>query len=159
MVDLSKTWEKRFWDIENLEDTLSVASPQYRDPQKYLDNLILGEDNPELAEKRLKLLEDFGAMSKEKTKRLERERAEREYKAKLKELRILRNDFLLKTDWTQSVTDSPLSQEERKNYRLYRKYLRELPKLIENKQVLDFTVLTYHGWFIKKPVFEGSTEI
>lgn len=45
------------------------------------------------------------------------------------ELRRKRNFLLSASDWTQTL-DSPLSDEERKNWQLYRQELRDLPKTI-----------------------------
>lgn len=45
---------------------------------------------------------------------------------KLNELRQQRNMLLAETDWTQ-MPDSPLSEEEKENYRIYRQALRDLP--------------------------------
>jgi len=43
-----------------------------------------------------------------------------------------RRDFILQlTDWTQSA-DSPLSEELKEKYRIYRKELRELPQKYPN---------------------------
>lgn len=80
-------------------------------------------------------------------------------KQEMVDLRRKRDNFLKDTDWTQSVTDSPLNPEKKKDYRLYRKYLRQLPVLIESKQVLDKEVMSFEEWFYNRPVFEGSDVI
>lgn len=78
---------------------------------------------------------------------------------KLNDLRLERNNMLYSTDWTQAVSDSNLTSEEKKQYRLYRKYLRELPKLIEREQVLDYIVLSFEDWQNNMPIFENYNRI
>lgn len=45
------------------------------------------------------------------------------------EFRFIRNDKLSNTDWTQ-VPDSPLTEEQKENWRIYRQQLRDLPDII-----------------------------
>lgn len=44
-----------------------------------------------------------------------------------KEIRLRRNNELLRTDWIVSVTDSPMTQEKIEEWKVYRQALRDLP--------------------------------
>lgn len=59
--------------------------------------------------------------------------------------RIKRNSYLLSTDWTQ-VSDSALNVEERKEYRAYRSYLRNLPSLHNDGSILTAKVYSFEEW-------------
>lgn len=138
----------------NLTDkrmSLHEIGESVSNPDLWFKNLTATEPE-EVIEKQLSKLESVDYDLKRK---LEQESKQRQFT----ELRNKRNEFLYKTDWTQSVTDSKLDKEVKKQYRLYRKYLRELPKLIENKQVLDFIVMTFNEWKLNSPIFEGWNEI
>lgn len=74
-----------------------------------------------------------------------RELAEREREGWLK-VRELRNNMLLKTDWTQ-VTDAPLTSKQRLLYREYRQYLRDVPKLFsryDEVKIMSFDEFLKH---------------
>lgn len=51
-------------------------------------------------------------------------------------LRDIRDYLLLQSDWTQSVTDSPLTEEQINAWKEYRQQLRELPDKIEDPKPL-----------------------
>lgn len=141
-----KHWFKTRWDRmgeEALRDVLKVASPQYVDPEIYFEELILEEEDETIADKRLTVLENLILQDKASKMEVEMER-----------VRLERNRMLQLTDFSQ-LADVPLSNEEKKKYRQYRRYLRELPKLIEREQVLEFKVLSYTEWCNKPVVFEG----
>lgn len=53
----------------------------------------------------------------------------------LDELRLVRNEKLKESDWTQLI-DCPLSKSEVKRWSVYRQYLRDLPELYESNGVL-----------------------
>jgi len=108
-------FRERFEALEDIEELLSVAAPQYRDPKVYFDKLIANEKDKNIAEKRLRVLEDL------------RVRNEDEKREKALERLVRERDQLLKdTDWTQ-LPDVPLEASEKKFYRKYREYLRKLP--------------------------------
>ena len=53
-------------------------------------------------------------------------------------VRMARNFLLAETDWTQSITDSPLSADEKAQYVLYREKLRDITKTDEfNNNIND----------------------
>ena len=56
-----------------------------------------------------------------------------------------RNSKLLETDWTQ-LSDCVLTVDERKEYRNYRAYLRNLPSLHNNDSVLAAKVYSFEDW-------------
>ena len=144
-----KEWFKKRWSrmaIESLEESLKVAAPQYKDPTVFFKELVLEEENEDLADKRLSVLENLILQDKASKKEVEMER-----------VRLERNRMLHMTDFSQ-LADVPLSNDEKKSYRQYRRYLRELPVLIERDQVLDFKVLTYEEWKRNPPKFEGWNE-
>jgi hypothetical protein len=64
------------------------------------------------------------------------------------ELRVLRNQRLVETDWTQ-VADAPLTEEQKDAWKSYRQTLRDLPEnIIDPKPlVLDFN----HSSWTAKP--------
>jgi hypothetical protein len=53
--------------------------------------------------------------------------------------------MLEKTDWTQ-LADVDLDTEERKEFRLYRNYLRELPKLYNDSSISYAKVYSFEDW-------------
>lgn len=145
MID-KKNWFKIRWDrmgVDALREVLKVAAPKYTDPEIYFEELILEEENETIADKRLTVLENLILQDKSSKMEVEMER-----------VRLERNRMLQLTDFSQ-LADVPLSNEEKKLYRQYRKYLRELPLLIEREQVLKFEVLTFEQWKSKPVVFEG----
>lgn len=131
---------KRDWYIQrwkNLGDVtelLKAAAPNYQDPSVYLQRLILDETNPSLAEKRLKILED-----------LKLETIQEKLDVFLQEIRYKRDELLLKSDFSQ-LPDVPLTSEQKKQYREYRQYLRDLPKHIETSKRLDVRVRDFKDW-------------
>lgn len=56
-----------------------------------------------------------------------------------------RDKKLKETDYTQ-LADVSLSSEEKKTYREYRKYLRDLPKMHNNTSIWDAEVKSYEEW-------------
>ena len=52
------------------------------------------------------------------------------YKYEYQGIRTQRNDLLYKSDWTCSVTDGPLTQEQKDAWATYRQQLRDLPSTI-----------------------------
>ena len=52
---------------------------------------------------------------------------------------------LQETDWTQ-LADVDLDTEERKEYRSYRNYLRDLPKLYDDSSVTYAKVYSFEDW-------------
>lgn len=144
-----KNWFKKRWDKMGdaaLTEVLKVAAPKYTDPNIYFEELILNEEDENIADKRLTVLENLILQDNASKMEVEMER-----------LRIERNDMLYKTDFSQ-LADVPLSNVEKKEYRQYRKYLRELPVLIKREQVLQFKVLSFTEWKNKPVIFEGWNE-
>jgi hypothetical protein len=72
-----------------------------------------------------------------------------ESKAPFANLRLKRNKCLQETDWTQ-LADSTITQEERRSYRNYRAYLRDLPKLHNEESILSAEVYSYEEWLLGK---------
>ena len=60
-------------------------------------------------------------------------------------LRKSRNEYLTLTDRTQ-LPDFPLSQDERKLYREYRQFLRDLPVSIRRKEYILKRVVNFEEW-------------
>lgn len=61
---------------------------------------------------------------------------------------VLRKRRLLKlqeTDWTQ-LADAELDTETRKEYRQYRSYLRDLPKLHNDSSIIHAKVYSFEDW-------------
>ena len=54
------------------------------------------------------------------------------------EIRQKRNILLSQTDWTQ-MPDSPLTEEEKQNYRIYRQSLRDLPAKYDTININEVT--------------------
>lgn len=55
-------------------------------------------------------------------------------------------DFILKeTDWTQ-VADNSLTQDERKEFRSYRQYLRSIPELHNDESIGMARVYSFEQW-------------
>ena len=52
-------------------------------------------------------------------------------------LREKRNDLLAKSDWTQ-VSDAPLSQEKKSEWKVYRQALRDLPNNLDHTDLCKF---------------------
>ena len=106
-------WFKYRWDqLGDISELLKVAAPRFTDPNVYLKELILEEDDQELADKRLRILENLVIQDEEKKLEID-----------LKKGRLLAKQYLSETDYTQ-LSDYPCSQDKRKEYRAYRKYLR-----------------------------------
>lgn len=56
-----------------------------------------------------------------------------------------RNVKLLETDWSQ-LSDCNLTVDERKEYRSYRSYLRDLPKLHNDSSIITAKVYSFEDW-------------
>lgn len=54
-------------------------------------------------------------------------------------LRYIRNNMLLQTDWTQ-MPDAPLSLEQKQQWATYRQQLRDLPSLYSTETSIDNVV-------------------
>lgn len=129
-----KDWFKKRWErLGDISELLKVAAPQYTNPHKYYEDLIENEENDEIADKRLKVLESLVIVDEEEKLELELER-----------LRVERDIALRQTDYTQ-LPDVPLASSIKQQYRAYRKYLRELPRLVKNKQ-LEIGVVSFEDW-------------
>jgi len=125
-------WTKRFEALDDIEELLVTAAPQYQ-PYEYFKKYILEEEDKKLAEKRLKLLENLSISCEEDKLKLE-----------LRRLREDRDVLLKETDWTQ-LADNPLDSNKRKEYRKYREYLRNLPEDIK-KGKLERKLMEFDGW-------------
>lgn len=60
-------------------------------------------------------------------------------------VRIERDLKLLQTDWTQ-LPDAPIKTDERTEYRAYRLYLRNFPKMHSNDTIHDAVVYSFDDW-------------
>lgn len=128
----TKGFKKRFEAIEDIEELLSVAAPQYRDPEVYFKELI-EEADEKIAEKRLRVLENLKAETEEDKLQLTLDRVKRE-----------RLQLLIDTDWTQ-LPDAPVEPSVKKEYRKYRQYLRDAPMLVSSNKVRE-TVMDFSEW-------------
>lgn len=127
-------WFKKRWKrLGDVSELLKVAAPQYKEPHKYFKELILEEENTELADRRLKVLESLVIIDKEAQLEIELER-----------LRVERDEALRKTDYTQ-LPDVPMASSKKQEWRAFRQYLRDLPKLVQNKQ-LEIGVVSFEEW-------------
>lgn len=125
---------QRWKNLGDVTDLLKAAAPNYQDPKVYLEKLILEEENEKLADQRLKILENLKQYS-----------IEERLQVFLQEIRYKRNELLLKSDFSQ-LPDAPLTSEQKKQYREYRQYLRDLPKHIETSKRLDVKVRDFKDW-------------
>lgn len=125
-------FKERFEAIEDIEELLSVAAPQYRDPEVYFKELI-EEADEKIAEKRLRVLENLKAETEEDKLQLTLDRVKRE-----------RLQLLIDTDWTQ-LPDAPVEPSVKKEYRKYRQYLRDAPMLVGSNKVRE-TVMDFSEW-------------
>jgi hypothetical protein len=127
-------WNK----LGNVSDILAVASPDYQDPQKYFEDLILNEKDEKLAERRIQVIENIRIQDKRSRKRHEEEQLR-------KKADLDRQLMLYLTDWTQ-LADSPLNTEEKKQYRKYRQFLRDFFDYYEKKFIITYDVYTFEQW-------------
>lgn len=67
-------------------------------------------------------------------------------------MRADRDKLLAATDFTQ-LPDAPLNTAEKTEYREYRDYLRNLPELYANSQVLEAVAMEFSEWKLNKPVY------
>ena len=67
-------------------------------------------------------------------------------------MRAQRNIYLAETDFTQ-LPDSPFETAVKNEYRVYRQYLRDLPTIYANGQVLEPIAMSYEDWKLNKPVY------
>ena len=137
-MDKKEWFISRWKALGDMEDVLAVAAPAYKEPKQYLKELILEEENETLADKRLTVLENIVKINFEEV-----------LKIKLKRLRFDRDSQLRETDYTQ-LGDSPISNENKKMYREYRLYLRELPFYVESNRIrleeAKVTLLEWSKW-------------
>lgn len=111
----------------------------------FLKEKIINETNIEKAEALLKEIEKFDLEYK---KEFEKQKT----KEKIKNLKNIRNDYLIKTDWTQ-IADAEIDQQLRLEYREYRRYLRRIFKLYKNKQILKLEVMDFKEWKENPPKY------
>lgn len=127
------SFKDRFEAIQNIEELLKAAAPQYQDPKEYYRQLIENEPNQKLAERRLRILEDLSTEDEQEKLELQMSRIRRE-----------RDEMLKNSDWSQ-LADAPLSAVEKKKYRKYREFLRDLPVSIKTHRVKPI-VYNYTQW-------------
>lgn len=60
-----------------------------------------------------------------------------------KQVRSVRNRYLEQTDKYMSISDFPITEEERQQYRLYRQYLRDYP---ETDGWYEHNPMTFEEW-------------
>lgn len=63
------------------------------------------------------------------------------------EVRSIRNNYLEQTDIYLSVSDFPITEEEREQYKAYRQYLRDYP---ETEGWYESNPLAFEEWLAKK---------
>jgi hypothetical protein len=67
------------------------------------------------------------------------------YDNSFKRLRFYRNQSLRETDFTQ-LADAPIDNKLKSFYRLYRKYLRDLPSNFNSETVKEAKVMNFKEW-------------
>lgn len=55
---------------------------------------------------------------------------------KMSAVRKTRNKLLQESDWTQTVSDIPISEEKKEEWRIYRQALRDLPATVDINNVV-----------------------
>lgn len=132
-MDIISGLKKRFEALNNITGLLVIIAPQYNHPKVYFEELIEKESDLEIAEKRVVLFEYLSKLD-------EINRGNKQ----LEVLREERDKALKDTDWTQ-LPDSPLTTEEKRYYRKYRFYLRDLPSKAESKG-FGYNVKSFDEW-------------
>ena len=68
-------------------------------------------------------------------------------------MKLDRCKFLLETDFTQ-LADAPFTSAEKALYREYRQYLRDLPMIYKNAQILEPIAMNFDDWMLNKPIYK-----
>ena len=74
------------------------------------------------------------------------------------EIKDSRYKYLNESDWIM-LSDAPVSTEGRKLYREYRQYLRDLPSIWQNKQILEYKVMKFDDWKENKPIYKSEKKV
>jgi len=110
--DYTADVDSNFWAVQFDTDT-STGTIEYKDNTPNLEITALPAD--------LQAVFDQHA-----TKKAEQELAAATRDFTIDELRLVRDDLLIDTDWTQ-MADAPLTDEEKAAWATYRQELRDLP--------------------------------
>ena len=116
--------------------------PEESNSELYFINVI--EKHPD-GDRMLSALEDWHNNWIETNNR--RDIAEMEKKG-WDNVRKMRDDMLLRTDWSQ-ISDAPIDTKTRKLYRDYRQYLRDVPKLFSR---WEHVVIKTFAEYVKNPL-------
>jgi hypothetical protein len=151
-VERKERWDRLF----DYNYSVSTAFPEEANKELFLQQKILGETNEELYELRIQRIEEIDA-------RWRKECAIAEEERKLKVITDQATVLLDASNKTQlpdaeyvdeDFNVRPYTQEEKLEWREYRKYLRRIPRLFKNKQILELRVMGFEEWRLNKPVYK-----
>lgn len=151
-MERTARWERLF----DINYSVSTAFPEEANKELFYQKKILAETNEELYELRMKRIEEI-----DKAWKKECELAEQ--KAKMSKIMAEATIYLDASNKTQlpdaeyvdeDFNVRPYTQEEKLEWREYRKYLRRIPKLFQRKQILELRVMTFEEWRKNKPAYK-----
>jgi len=136
----------RWANLYDVKYSLFTTYPEESNADIFLKQKLIGAKDYKTANK---LLEDIEAVDGEFRAECER----RESEAEARKITDERNIKLSSTDWTM-LADAPLSGDNKKLYRDYRQYLRDIPDLWKREQINELKVMTFEEWQDNKPVYK-----
>lgn len=151
-MERTARWDRLF----DINYSVSTAFPEEANKELFFQNKILAESNEELYELRMKRIEEIDKAWK---KECELAEIKQRYKLITDQATILL-DASNKTQLPdaeyvdEDFNVRPYTQEEKLEWREYRKYLRRIPKLYQRKQILELRVMTFEEWRINKPAYK-----
>lgn len=133
-IKIEEWFRDRWKRLGDMKEFLKVADPKYRNPDIYLEELIIKEEF-EIADKRLITLEKVKLNNGTLKRQVDIER-----------VRLKVQDILRNTDYTQ-LPDIPLTYQIKQEYRNYRQYLRDYPNKLVTGETRDYNIPTFYEWF------------
>ncbi len=157
-MDYKKLEEKlaRWNNIFDKTYSVVTAFPQVTNPDLFFKERILEEADEKVADEILKKLEAVDAQWK-------RDIEEQKLREELDKVIRRSQELMRQCDYTQlpdaEYVESdfrvrPFTQEEKLEWREYRKYLRRIPKLWERKQIPELRVMGFEEWKLNKPHYK-----
>ena len=140
--DLINRWEELFDKNYSFHTVFKDVSNK----ELYFKEKILEEVDYNLAEERMVAIEEVDAKWKV-------EYEKQKYEEQFDVLRKQAWKYLRETDWSQAP-DEPLDTEQKKEYREYRKYLRNIDLIWKNKQIKEHNVMNFEEWKKNPPKFK-----
>jgi hypothetical protein len=147
---------KRLNNIFDKNYSVITAFPEVNNPDLFLKEKILEEKDETLVEQRLAKIEAVDTQWK-------RDIAEQKLKDELDKVIRRSQELMRQCDYTQ-LPDAEyieqdfrvrsFTQEEKLEWREYRKYLRRIPRLFKNKQILELRVMGFEEWRLNKPLYK-----